>query len=222
MGRLTKQGSSSALRRALFPHGFAGEAMNLIHETWQALTMHRAVRHEEPITALLADQLVNEYEKRGWPWFIIPEVPVTDATFGTQLGRTDIRFFHRNFRQRVYFVVECKRLHVRTNSGFKHLADEYVDEGLLRFANNRYAEGLPCGGMVGYVMDNEMDKALDRVKAEVLQKLPLLKMKNANDLRCPSVVLQGRVHSADTVHQRTSGKFLVHHLLVGLRREPSR
>ncbi len=217
MGRLTKHGSSSALRRALFPDGFAGEVMNLIHDTWQTFTMHRTVRHEEPITALLADELVNEYEKRGWPWFIIPEVPVTDATFGTQLARTDIRFFHRDFKQRISFVVECKRLHVRTDSGFKHLADEYVDEGLLRFANSRYAEGLPCGGMVGYVMDNEVDKAFNRVKTEILQKLPALKMKNAQALRHPSLVLKGRPHSADTAHQRKDGNFLVHHLLVGVR-----
>jgi len=32
---LNGTGSSSALRRALFPQGFAGEVMRLVLETWQ-------------------------------------------------------------------------------------------------------------------------------------------------------------------------------------------
>ena len=216
MGRLTKQGSSSALRKALFPDGFAGEVMNLIHDTWKSFTIHRAVRHEEPITALLANDLVDAYEKRGWPWLIVPEVPVTDSTFGTQEGRNDIIFFHRSISQRIHFVVECKRLHVRTNSGFKHLADEYVDEGLMRFVNGRYAAGLPCGGMLGYVMDNDTSAAFDRVKNEILQKLSPLKMRDSKDLKHPSAVLPHCPHSADTIHLRKDGKFKVHHVLVGV------
>jgi hypothetical protein len=218
MGRLTKQGSSSALRRALFPEGFAGEVMNLIQETWRSFIMHRSVRHEEPITALLADELVNEYERRGWPWFIIPEVPVSDSTFGTELGRNDIVFFHRDITQRVFFTVECKRLHVRTSSGFRHLADKYVDEGLNRFADEKYAADQPCGGMVGYVMDNDVDTAFKRVKSEILSKLSPLKMKDDKALREPSSVFRDHAHSADTMHLRTSGNFKVHHLLVGVQK----
>lgn len=216
MGRMRSRGSSSELRRALFPHGFAGEVMMLIYETWRIFSMHRSVRHEEAITALLADELVNEYERLGWPWFIIPEVPVSDSTFGTELGRNDIVFFHRSVSQRIFFTVECKRLHVRTSSGFKHLADKYVDEGLVRFTESRYSAGLPCGGMVAYVLDNDLDLAFEKVKAEILNKCKNLKMRMPGAFRQPSEVLKGLSYSADTNHIRKDGEFVVHHLLLGV------
>lgn len=211
---LTSKGSCSSMRRALFPDGFAGEVMSLIHETWRNLAMHRGVRHEEPITALLADALVNEYERRGWPWFIIPEVPVSDSTFGTELGRNDIVFYHRNLTQRIFFAVECKRLHVQSSSGFKHLVDKYVDEGLLRFVDSKYCTGLPCGGMVGYVMDGDMKTAFGHVQSEILLKRETLKMKSVRSLLIPSSVLKNCSQSADTVHDREDGQFLLHHLFL--------
>lgn len=215
MERLNSKGSSSAMRRKLFPEGFAGEVMTLIHEVWKNFAMHHAVRHEEPITALLADELVDEYEKRGWPWFIIPEVPVSDSTFGTELGRNDIVFYHRGISQRIFFTVECKRLHVRT-SGFRHLADKYVDEGLLRFVEGKYAAGQPCGGMIGYAMDNDVPTAFNRVRSEILLKRRSLRMKGPSAFAQPSSVLQAQPNSADTTHVRDDGKFLVHHLILGV------
>lgn len=216
MGRLKTKGSSSDLRRALFPHGFAGGVMLLIYETWRCFSMHRTVRHEEAITALLVNELVNACDEFGWPWIIVPEVPVSDSNFGTELGRNDIVFFHRSISQRIHFTVECKRLHVRTSSGFKHLADKYVDEGLLRFTQSRYSAGLPCGGMVAYVMDNDLDTAFDRVKSEILSRSKELKMAGAKSFYQPSSALKSLSHSADTNHHREDGDFLVHHLLLGV------
>jgi len=215
MERVTGRGSSSTLRRALFPDGFAGEVMMLISETWQAFSMHHEVRHEEPITALFADALVSAYEQKNWPWFIFPEVPVTDPVYGTQLGRNDLNFFHRNLPQRIFFTVECKRLHVRT-SKFVHLADKYVDEGLVRFAEGKYSAGLPCGGMLGYVMDNDMTTAFDRIRKEIIKRCENLKIKGDPSFSQPSRIMKKLVHSADTIHERTDGDFIVHHLLVGV------
>ena len=160
MGRLKGQGSAHALRLELFPRGFAGEVMQLILETWDTFSMHRKVRLEERITALFATAIEDAYVAQRRSWFVFPEVPVTDPTFGTQTGRNDLRFYHRDIPgQRVFFTVECKRLHVTTASGFRHLADKYVDEGLQRFVDGKYSAGLPCGGMLGYVMDNRASEA---------------------------------------------------------------
>jgi len=168
MASIVRKGSSSTLRRALFPAGFAGEVMCLIHETWHVFALHRDIRLEERLTAVFADALIKAYEKRNWPWFIMPEVPITDPTFGTQTGRNDLRFYHRTQPgQSRFFAVECKRLHVRTASGFRHLADEYVDEGLMRFVEGRYGAGQPVGGMIGYVMDNDIEAAFARICGEL-------------------------------------------------------
>jgi hypothetical protein len=70
------------------------------------------------------------------------------------LGRNDLRFYPPNHQgQTIFFTVECKRLRVTTKSHFTHLANKYVEEGIQRFVDGRYSAGLPCGGMVGYVMD---------------------------------------------------------------------
>lgn len=217
MGRVTGRGSSSALRRALFSGGFAGEVMMLISEMWPTFNMHHEVRLEERITALFHDALVDAYERRNWPWFIMTEVPVTDPTFGTQTGRNDLRFYHRDVPgQRTFFVVECKRLHVRTQSGFRHLVDEYVDEGLKRFVENKYAAEQPCASMVAYVMDNEVEVAMNRVQAEITTKSHQLRIKGKPAFKQPSKLLQNHQQSGDTIHLRKHGSIVVHHLLLGV------
>jgi len=217
MGRVTGRGSSSALRRALFPGGFAGEVMILISELWPVFNMHHEVRLEERITALFHDALVDAYSQRNWPWFIMTEVPITDPTFGTQTGRNDLRFYHRDTPgQSMFFVVECKRLHVRTQSGFRHLADEYVDEGLARFAGGKYAGKQPCASMVAYVMDNDVEAALNRVRAEITNKSRELGIKVKPLFKQPSTLLANNHHSGETIHQRENGGIVVHHLLLGV------
>lgn len=219
MGRVSNQGSSSELRRALFPSGFAGEVMLLVSETWKEFALHRQVRLEDRITAVFRDALIDAYVAAGRSWFIELEGPVTDSTFGTELGRNDLKFFPpQHFGQKVFFTVECKRLHVTTDSGFRHLGDQYIDEGVQRFVDGKYSAGLPCGGMLGYVMDNRVGDAFSRVQGELLSRKAKLKMKGTHAFRTPSSVLPTETHSADTHHDRNDGLFVIFHLLVGVAR----
>lgn len=217
MGRVKGHGSASALRKALFPRGFAGEVMQLMLETWKTFSLNRQVRLEERITAVFADALIEAYVAQNRSWFVFPEVPVTDATFGTQTGRNDLRFYLRDIPgQHIFFTVECKRLHVRTDSGFRHLADKYVEEGLQRFVDGKYSAGLPCGGMFAYVMDNRVKEAFAKVCDEILARQNVLLMKKKTSIQNPSSVLQTYPFSADTFHERTDGEFAVYHSLVGV------
>ena len=217
MGRVRRHGSASALRQALFPNGFAAEVMQLMLETWKTFSLNREVRLEERITALFANALIDAYVDQNRSWFVFPEVPVTDPTFGTQTGRNDLRFYLRDIPgQHIFFTVECKRLHVRTASGFRHLADEYVEEGLQRFVDGKYASGLPCGGMFAYVMDDRVPEAFSRVCDEISKRQQLLLMKKKGSFVRPSSVLVTHAFSADTFHERTGGEFAVYHSLVGV------
>ena len=110
--------------------------------------------------------------------------------------------------------MECKRLHVTTDSGFKHLADKYVEEGMQRFVDGKYATNLPCGGMLGYVMDNRLDDAFTKVQGEIEARRSSLKM--TDSLQTPSSTLPRYRWSADTFHQRSDDKLCIHHLLVGV------
>ena len=217
MGRLNGTGSSSRLRRELFPGGFAGEVMQLVLETWQEFSLHREVRLEERITAVFRDALINTLTAAGRSWFITLEEPVTDPTSGKEMGRNDLRFYPLQYPgQKIFFTVECKRLHVTTDSGFRHLADKYVKDGLQRFVEGKYSAGLPCGGMLGYVMDNCIADAFTKVCSEIISQRHIIKMKTTEMLRSPSSILPMQQYSADSIHHRMDGVFTVYHLLVGV------
>jgi hypothetical protein len=217
MARLNHTGSADTLRRQLFPTGFGGEVMLLILETWQAFSLHHEVRHETRITAVFRRALIDAYVRDGRSWFITLEDPITEPDFGTELGRNDLRFYPPNHHgQTVFFTVEFKRLRVTTPSGFKHLADKYVDEGVLRFVNGQYSAGLPCGGMVGYVLDNNTSKALASIMSEMKSKATSLRICRTKGIRLPSANFSGYEWSTDTFHDRADGVLEICHLLVGV------
>lgn len=219
MGRLGHTGSSVPLKRELFPAGFAADVMQLVWDTWREFALHRDVRLEPRITALFRAALIEAYAAAGRSWFITLEDPVTDAVFGTEVGRNDLNFFPpQHFAQKVFFTLECKRLHVTTASGFKHQADKYAMEGVQRFVDGRYSAGLPCGGMLGYVMDGRADAAFKQVESELAARTAKLKMSGKPMWKTPSITLPKCAESADTAHARAEGLFALHHLLVGIAR----
>lgn len=221
MGRLNSIGSSGALRQKLFPAGFAGEVMALILEVWNEFAQGKQLRLEKCITAVFKDALVAAYVAAGRNWFITPEEPITDPNYGTELGRNDLRVYPpKHCGQTVFFVVECKRLRVTTDAGFRHLADEYVAEGMQRFVDGKYACGLPCGGMLGYVMDDRLDDAFAKVQEEIDLRRATLKMTAKNSVRIPSSKLPRYRWSADSFHKRADGDLCIHHLLVGFGGSP--
>ena len=73
-----------------------------------------------------------------------------------------------------YLPYECKRLNVVNQGRRSSLATPYVTDGLMRFVTEQYAEGLPVGCMLGYVMDGDLAFALQQVRSAVAaQAIPL-------------------------------------------------
>lgn len=62
-----------------------------------------------------------------------------------------------------YLAYECKRLNVHYKGERHPLATPYVNQGVKRFITEQYAEGLPVGCMLGYVLDSDIDFARGRV-----------------------------------------------------------
>lgn len=235
MGGLGHAGATAGLRRSLFPADFGAEVMQLVWETWDKFTLHHRVRYEEPITALFRRALIDAYVAAGRNWFVTLEDPVTDPIFGTELGRNDLNFFPpKHHGQTIFFTVECKRLHVTRppsakamaeavgkrrilpDPTFDDLADKYVTQGIQRFVDELYSKGLPCGGMIGYVMDNDLDTAFRRVREEIKNRRDPLRIFTRHADKTPSAALPAWPHSADTRHRRSDGEFLLHHALLGV------
>lgn len=66
-----------------------------------------------------------------------------------------------------YLAYECKRLNVHFSGSRQSLATPYVNDGVKRFITEQYAQGLPVGCMLGYVLDGDTAFALARVHTAI-------------------------------------------------------
>ena len=131
--------------------------------------------NEDTITINLVDLLSKDAVVRRICYFVTYQ----HEPFGTHpggakfsKGKIDIAVLLDQERER-YVAYECKRLNV-TNNSRASLATRYVNDGMMRFLTEQYAEGLPVGCMLGYVMDGDLAFALTQINAAVAaQKAPL-------------------------------------------------
>ena len=135
---------------------------------------------EDEITKALVDNVSRDAEARS--------VFYVDYQFYTNVKlHVDMAVIVNNDRS-MYLAYECKRLNVIRRGGLRSLAGEYVDDGIKRFHTERYAEDLPTGCMIGYVMDGDLDSAYSRVRTAMTQ-------------RRRAVGLQGDCRAQDSIGQ---------------------
>ena len=84
-------------------------------------------------------------------------------------GKIDMAVLLDQERER-YLAYECKRLNIINNGSRSSLATPYVMEGLSRFVTEQYAENLPVGCMLGYVLDGDVPFANSKVRAAIKAK----------------------------------------------------
>jgi hypothetical protein len=87
-------------------------------------------------------------------------------------GKIDIAVLFDWERER-YLAYECKRLNVVHAGKRSSLATLYVTEGMMRFLTEQYAEQLPMGCMLGYVLDGDIAFATGRLSAAISAHGPL-------------------------------------------------
>lgn len=120
---------------------------------------------EDTITINLVNVLSKDRETRSlfhWLEYQYEPFGFTDAGLAFSKGKIDMAVLLDQERER-YLPYECKRLNIY-NNGVRHsLATVYVTEGVARFVTEQYAEGLPIGCMLGYVLDGDVPFAEGRV-----------------------------------------------------------
>ena len=199
----------------LFPDGLVPEILCLILRTWAGAPQFGGDELEVPITLRFCERLRQHKDAKRLPFLIWPETPETDAHTGAIAGRIDIRFIH-GYQERVYFALECKRLNVvRIGGRRESLARDYVDDGMMRFVEGKYAANLDKGGMLGYVMDGNVPGAQDSVKAAIVSRKAKLCMDRRGDLRTSSV-LPGDGRLKQTSHRLGSVEFALHHVFLAV------
>jgi len=86
-----------------------------------------------------------------------------DPAAGQDQGRMDIAFSPLVPREDVYFSLECKRLNVVNGKRVRAYSREYVVFGMVRFIRGQYAAMVRHGGMLGYVLDGNVNRAIQNV-----------------------------------------------------------
>ena len=150
-------------------------------------------------------------------WLVVPQLKLLDEDqVGDVVTKGFIDFvIFFDLMQENYIAYECKRLNVDFDSGYKSLADKYVDEGLMRYVKAQYAQEMPFGAMIGYVLDINVPAALVSVKSQILKKKDkLLCFDSPPTSDLPTVSFTARFSSN---HIRKHGAIEVQHLLLPLK-----
>lgn len=135
----------------------------------QCLQVFPVNPEEDVITTNLVHFLSKDGEARKlfhWLEYQFEPFGFTPDGLAFSKGQIDMAVLLDQDRER-YLAYECKRLNVPFTSGLQSLATPYVQEGVIRFITEQYAENLPIGCMLGYVLDGDTELAISRVHAAI-------------------------------------------------------
>lgn len=130
---------------------------------------------EDDITINLVDHLAKDgVVRRLCHWVEYQFEPFGLAPDGSKYskGIIDIAVLFDWERER-YLAYECKRLNVIHAGNRSSLATAYVTQGMMRFLTEQYAENLPVGCMLGYVLDGDVTFAQARLAGAIGGHIPL-------------------------------------------------
>ena len=169
---------------------------------------------ENRITNRFVGHLSAVLRKETTPVFkFICRPKLTDADFDSETGEVDIRIDSFSCHPDAYFVFECKRLNIPRKSGFDTGASAYVGNGGMgRFVRGQYPTTCGCGGMLGYVMDQNVDSAIAAINTALSNNKDQLQLRSPHLLH-PAISLDNPdVHQ--TLHGNGTLDLTVYHLLL--------
>jgi hypothetical protein len=191
--------------------------LSLVVSSWEEMPAHATDETEDNITLLLCRKLRQNKKARVLPFQVRPQTIELDPLPGSdeETGRMDIVFIPITDDEDIYFCLESKRLNVVKDGKPRTYASEYVKKGMIRFVTGFYAKAVRHGGMLAYVLDGNVPKAMSNVEANIQINHAELCMAS------PGQFVQSRILTSDerareTHHQRSqeSGLFRIHHLFM--------
>ena len=125
---------------------------------------------EDTITLNIVDILWKDQKfRRLFHWIEFQFVPFGYIPEGVAYskGSVDMAVFLDKDRNK-YLAYECKRLNVKQIDGRRAQATLYVTNGIKRFVEEKYAENLPIGCMLGYVLDGDVPFACSKIHSAIV------------------------------------------------------
>jgi hypothetical protein len=201
---------SPELWASQFPREQLPTLVSLVIDSWRTFKLQSDFL-EVPITRRFCAHL-RQNKDRSSHFFRIEYESHELNTEGRETGRIDLKFSH-GFDEKVYFSFECKRLRINQPSGFKSLASDYVIDGMCRYFNGQYAEGLDKSGMLGYVLDGDINNAVQDVKKNIENRRKELCMDECETL-C-SCEIKPSTQVKKTSHRYgPKGDFFLYHIFL--------
>lgn len=191
------------------------QILNLVIASWEDMASPASNEREDNITVALCRTLRQNRTARDLMFQIDTQVVELEPAAGEDLGRLDIVFRPLIPREDIYFCLESKRLNVVTGRDTRAYASEYVMFGMVRFVTGQYAKRVRHGGMIGYVLDGDVSRAMANVEANIHQKHAALAMA-APGVFLPSSALIDDIRARETHHHRVHEGYVfrIHHLFL--------
>lgn len=194
-----------------FSEDLLPQLLELVIKSWETFPQPSLYDLEVPITKKFVVHLRSN-QNRSVHLFRIDWDPNVLDESGIQKGRIDIRFT-RGYSASEYFSLECKLLNRTDKNGrWVSLAGEYIDEGVMRYVNEQYSGGSN-GGMLGYVMDGDTNKAIKYINKAIETRKQNLGIEGKAELKKSSIRPECQ-QTRETRHLIRSDCFVVHHIFL--------
>ena len=189
------------------------DILELVRSTWETMPPLAPDSLEDPATEELCRRLRQSRTAANLPFRIDTQLMELGESSDSDQGRMDIVFSPLVPTEVVYFCLECKRLNVIKSGSMRSYAAEYVIHGMMRFITGRYSSQVQHGGMLGYVLDGNVEGAIDRVSVAIGRRRKELRMEGLDLVRRSSVRTEDP-WARETQHWRGSngGRFVIQHL----------
>lgn len=191
------------------------DIINLVVATWADMPDIASDALEDFTTETLCRLLRMNRNASELPLQIQIQMVELDPEEGEDQGRMDIAFCPLVPREDIYFCLECKRLNVMKDGGRRAYATEYVTKGMLRFVRGQYAAIVRHGGMLGYVLDGDVKRAMENVGQAIQMHHIDLGMQAPGEMHQSSLMPKDP-HIRDTHHNRSKKDvlFRLHHMFM--------
>ena len=191
------------------------DILDLVISTWEAMPPPASNAREDPTTKALYRCLRQNRDSNDLPFRIDTQLVELDPAAGEDQGRMDIAFSPPIPREDIYFCLECKRLNVVNDGRVRPYTSEYVTHGMLRFVRGQYAARVKHGGMLGYVLDGNVARAIQNISGIIRNRFQELRMEPPGEM-LPSSVRPNDSKLRETHHSRphNSDSFQIHHIFA--------
>jgi hypothetical protein len=198
-----------------FQQNLLPSVLSYVIATWEQMPKPGPSDLEDMISDKLYSALVNAKCRNDFPFLIRREDLEFDTDLAKETGRKDIVFFPSLQEQEIYLCLEAKRLNAIVSGVRRSFADEYVKEGMQRFVDGKYARFVRHGAMLAYVLDGDIQRAMQNVENNICKRFVELRMDKNNGF-VTSEIRPDDPRTKETRHRRAHEKtvFYIHHLFV--------